>query len=94
MSFRTVPKTLFLLFLCSLTFAQTRKLSPKELPRSAFRLISINVTGNSHYSSPDIIAATGLQVGQTASEDDFKKATQQVYRSREKASKVTVLVLP
>ncbi len=56
-------------------FAQTsRKLSPKELPPSAFKLISIKTTGTKRYKSEEIIAATGLQIGQTVSEDDFKKA--------------------
>jgi outer membrane protein assembly factor BamA len=52
----------------------TRKLSPKELPPSAFKLISIKTTGTKRYKSEDIIAASGLQLGQTVSEDDFKKA--------------------
>jgi len=55
--------------------AQTpRKLSPKDLPPSAFKLISIKTTGTKRYKSEEIIAATGLQIGQTVSEDDFKKA--------------------
>lgn len=55
--------------------AQTpRKLSPKDLPPSAFKLISIKVTGTKRYKPDDIIAASGLQLGQTVSEDDFKKA--------------------
>ena len=51
-----------------------RKLSPKELPPSAFKLISVKTTGTKRYKSEEIIAATGLQLGQTVSEDDFKKA--------------------
>jgi len=59
----------------SLAAAQTpRKLSPKELPPSAFKLISVKTTGTKRYKSEEIIAATGLQLGQTVSEDDFKKA--------------------
>lgn len=54
--------------------AQTpRKLSPKELPPSAFKLISIKVTGSDRFKPEDIILATDLQIGQTVSEDDFKK---------------------
>jgi len=56
-------------------FAQTsRKLTPKDLPPSAFKLISVKTTGTKRYKSEEIIAATGLQLGQTVSEDDFKKA--------------------
>ncbi len=51
-----------------------RKLTPKDLPPSAFKLISIKTTGTKRYKSEEIIAATGLQIGQTVSEDDFKKA--------------------
>ena len=59
----------------SLGFAQSpRKLSPKDLPPSAFKLISIKVTGTKRYQPEDIIAATGLELHQTVSEDDFKKA--------------------
>ncbi len=51
-----------------------RKLTTKDLPPSAFRLIAIRVTGTKRYKPEDIIAASGLQLGQTVSEDDFKQA--------------------
>jgi outer membrane protein assembly factor BamA len=61
-------------FCLSSALAQApRKLSPKELPPSAFKLISIKTTGTKRYKSEEIIAASGLQLGQTVSEDDFKK---------------------
>jgi len=52
----------------------TRKLSPKDLPPSAFTLISVKTTGTKRYKPEEVIAASGLQIGQTVSEDDFKKA--------------------
>jgi outer membrane protein assembly factor BamA len=59
----------------SSTFAQTpRKSNPKELSPSAFKLISIKTTGTKRYKPEEVIAASGLRVGQTVSEDDFKKA--------------------
>ncbi len=59
----------------SSALAQTaRKPSPKELPPSAFKLISVKTTGTQRYKSEEIVAASGLQIGQTVSEDDFKKA--------------------
>ena len=61
----------------SLFAAQTRK-PAKPLPASAFKLIAIKVTGNNRYTPEEIIGATGLQVGQTAHEEDFKKASQQL----------------
>ena len=51
-----------------------RKLAPKDLPPSAFKLISIKTTGTKRYTSDEVIAASGLQIGETVSEDDFKKA--------------------
>ena len=70
MRFRIIHLVL-LLACCSLVSAQTRKPS-KPLPPSAFKLVSIKVTGTKRYSPDKIIAASGLQIGQTVSEDDFK----------------------
>jgi len=60
---------------CVMLSAQTsRKLAPKQLPPSAFKLISIKVTGTRRYKPEDVIAAAGLELQQTVSEEDFKKA--------------------
>jgi len=64
---------IFFLYAALLSAQTPRKLSPKELPPSAFKLISIKVTGSDRFKPEDIISATGLQLGQTVSEDDFKK---------------------
>ncbi len=65
----------FLLIACSsLLPAQTR------VP-SASKLISIKVTGSTRYTPEQIIAATGLQPGQTVSEDDFKSVSQHLGES-------------
>jgi len=66
------------LLLASCTFlpAQTRKPSGKPLPPSAFKLLSINVKGSKRYTPDEITAASGLQLGQTVSEDDFKRVSQ------------------
>jgi len=59
--------------------AQTaRKLTVKDLPPSAFQLISIKVTGTQRYKPEDVIAACGLQVGRTVGEDDFKKIAREL----------------
>jgi outer membrane protein assembly factor BamA len=66
---------LFVGLCLSSSLAQTpRKLAPKDLPLSAFKLISIKTTGTKRYTSDEVIAASGLQIGETVSEDDFKKA--------------------
>jgi outer membrane protein assembly factor BamA len=56
--------------------AQTRKLARKDMPPSAFKLAAIKGTGSKRYSSEQIVAATGLEVGKTADDADFKKAAQ------------------
>jgi outer membrane protein assembly factor BamA len=61
---------LFLAFICSAPAQTPRKTRP--LPPSAFKLVSIRVTGTKRYTPEQIKAATGLQMGQTVSEDDFK----------------------
>lgn len=67
---------ILILLACSLLTAQTRKLSKKELPPSAFKLIAVKVTGTTRYAAEEIIGLTGLQIGQTVSEDDFKHTAQ------------------
>ncbi len=53
--------------------AQTRKPSS---PASSSRLLSVKATGSKRYASAQIVAATGLQLGQTVTEDDFKIVSQ------------------
>ena len=66
--------TSLLLLFASVSFGQTaRKATPKDLP-SAFKLIAIKTTGTKRYKSEEVIVASGLQIGETVSEDDFKKA--------------------
>ena len=60
---------LVLLACASLLPAQTRK------PTSS-KLISIKVAGSSRYTPAQIIAATGLQLGQTVDDEDFKGVSQ------------------
>jgi outer membrane protein assembly factor BamA len=50
----------------------------KELAASAHKLIAIHVKGNERYASPDVIAASGLKLGDTASEDDFKRTAERL----------------
>jgi outer membrane protein assembly factor BamA len=62
-------------FSLSSGFGQTtRKQAPRDSPPSSFKLISVKTTGTKRYKSEEVIAASGLQLGQTVSEDDFKKA--------------------
>ena len=58
--------------------AQTRKLSPKDLPPSAFKLISVKITGTDRYTSEEITEASGLKIGGSFTNDDFKAATERL----------------
>ncbi len=62
----------FLLASASLLPAQSRKPAPPS------KLISIRVTGSTRYTPAQIIAATGLQPGQTVSDEDFKGVSQRL----------------
>ncbi len=61
----------------SLLFAQTRKPSKSASSSpSSNKLLSVKATGSKRFTSDQIAAATGLQIGQTVSEDDFKIVSQ------------------
>jgi outer membrane protein insertion porin family len=62
-----------LLASASLLPAQTRQ--PAK-PASPSKLISIRVTGSARYTPAQIVAATGLKLGQTVSDEDFKGLSQ------------------
>jgi outer membrane protein assembly factor BamA len=62
------------LFFAGSALAQISKPAPKDLPASAYQLVAIKVTGSQRYKPEDIAAATGLQIGQTVHEDDFRGA--------------------
>jgi outer membrane protein insertion porin family len=56
---------------------QTRKNS-KELPPSAFKLVAVQVSGLQHYNQQDVVRASGLRIGDTVHEDDFKEAARRL----------------
>lgn len=43
-------------------------------PEATYKLLSIHVKGTTHLSSPQVIQASGLQLGHMAGEEDFKQA--------------------
>jgi outer membrane protein assembly factor BamA len=49
--------------------------TPKQLPASAYQLIAVTVTGSGRYKPEEVVAAAGLQIGQTVKEDDCKTAS-------------------
>jgi outer membrane protein assembly factor BamA len=57
--------------------AQKRSAS-KASPADAYKLISLKVTGTARYTDQEILAASGLQIGQNAADGDFKEAVQRL----------------
>ena len=56
-----------------------KKPPPRKAPASnsnnTWKLTALNVKGSERYTSEEILASCGLQIGQPANEEDFKKAT-------------------
>ena len=66
--------------LCPKARAQGSK-NTAPLPDSAYKLISVEVTGSQRFTSADVAAASGVPVGTVAHEEDFKKAARQLGES-------------
>ncbi len=45
---------------------------------AAYKLIALKVTGTARYTDKEILAASGLQIGQNAADGDFKEAVQRL----------------
>lgn len=69
------------LVLCIAAAAQTQPPPTKPMPSSAYKLISVKVTGSIRFTTEDVAAASGLPMGTVAHEDDFKKAARQLGES-------------
>ena len=65
-----------LAILLGIAYAQTDRKTPPKPTDNDRKLISINASGSQRFSPEEIIAASGLKVGDVATEDDFKKVTQ------------------
>jgi outer membrane protein insertion porin family len=61
--------------------AQKHPSGSKASPASPYKLIAFNVTGTARYSDKEVLAASGLQLGQNASDGDFKEAVQRLGNS-------------
>jgi outer membrane protein assembly factor BamA len=66
------------LLLCVTASAQVHSAATRDLPASAYKLISVKVTGTKRFTSDEVAAASGLPVGTIAHEDDFRKAARQL----------------
>ena len=73
-------RVLFLSLLVSAAAAQKPSTS-KASSVSAYKLIALKVTGTTRYTDKEILAASGLQLGQNAADGDFKEAVQRLGES-------------
>ncbi|HMD15686.1 MAG TPA: POTRA domain-containing protein [Terriglobales bacterium] len=75
--------TRFALFLCLLVSAAAAQKSStsKASSVSAYKLIALKATGTARYTDKEILAASGLQLGQNAADGDFKEAVQRLGES-------------
>ena len=70
---------IFLLSLASL--AQSVHKAPARSAPAEHKLAAIHVTGSQRYTADEIAAATGLEIGSPATEEDFQKAIQKLGNS-------------
>jgi outer membrane protein assembly factor BamA len=79
---RSLVRPAIVLALSTLLVAQSKPAnSPHHsstTPPSAYKLLSIKITGTKLYTPEEVIAATGLQMGQEVTEQNFKQASQKL----------------
>ncbi len=64
--------------LLSAAAAQKQPTRGKVAAVDANKLIALKVTGTARYGDKEILAASGLQIGQNAADGDFKEAAQRL----------------
>lgn len=69
---------LFLSLLLSPAAAQKQPAGGKASSVTAYKLISLKVTGTTRYTDKEILAASGLQIGQNVADGDFKEAVRRL----------------
>jgi outer membrane protein assembly factor BamA len=68
------PGRQFLLLLLTAMLGAARPPVAAQLSTSAHKLVDIKVTGKTRFATADIVTASGLQMGLTVGDEDFKKA--------------------
>ncbi len=64
--------------LLSAAAAQKQSTSRQPAANDAYKLIALKVKGTSRYTDQEILAASGLQIGQPAADGDFKEAVRRL----------------
>ncbi|HUB03328.1 MAG TPA: POTRA domain-containing protein [Terriglobales bacterium] len=69
--------------LLSASPARAQHHSPSAKPDASgyYKLLAVKAAGSARYTDQDILAASGLQIGQPAAEGDFKQAAQHLLNS-------------
>ena len=75
---RAARFVLLLSLLLSAAVAQKQSTSGKASSVDANKLIALKVTGTARYTDKEILAASGLQIGQNAADGDFKEAVRRL----------------
>ncbi len=75
---RVACVVLFLSLLISAAVAQKPAGGSKASAVTANKLIALKVSGTARYSDKEILAASGLQIGQNAADGDFKEAVRRL----------------
>jgi outer membrane protein insertion porin family len=78
---RVTRFALCLPLLLSAAAAQRQSAGGKASPVTPYKLIALKVTGTARYTDKEILAASGLQMGQNAADGDFKEAVQRLGNS-------------
>ncbi|HEY6182262.1 MAG TPA: POTRA domain-containing protein, partial [Terriglobales bacterium] len=80
MRYRVIVILLTAVALCVSATGQTKPAARKApaANSSTWKLVSLSVKGSQRYTAEEILASCGLQIGQPANEEDFKKATEQL----------------
>jgi outer membrane protein assembly factor BamA len=76
-----MPKTLTILLLSLAGFAQSTHKVPPKPATAGHKLATIHVTGSRRYTPEEIAAASGLEIGSNATEEDFQRAIQKLGNS-------------
>src|SRR5208282_5772027 len=75
----TVTRLILLLsLLLSAAAAQKQSTGAKPASLADYKLVALKVTGTARYTDKEILAASGLQIGQNAADGDFKEAVQRL----------------
>ena len=61
-----------------LPYPKSSQLAARLRQLDAYKLIALKVTGTARYTDKEILAASGLQIGQNAADGDFKEAAQRL----------------